>query len=382
MLAEDAQSAVGAALPDDLARDVYCILGLPIDAVELPEVLRRVDAAVLGARPFLISTVNVNFLVTKGVNAEFRDSICLSDLCTADGTPIVWISRLLSIPIKCRVAGSDMFEALRASPDAVRPLRLFLFGGAAGTAAAAAEMLNSTPGKLRCVGALDPGFGSVEAMCGDDILDAINSSGADFLIVALGAAKGQAWLLRNHHRLRPPVRSHLGAAVNFTAGTVKRSPRILRTLGLEWLWRIKEEPHLWRRYWNDGGVLIGLFISRILPLIVTSRLSLHGRPQRLIINETQCADRVILRFSGHAIERFVPDAVRCFRQAIAPNKQLVINFAGVGYIDSRFFGLLLMLKKQLEGSGKSLEIAGISARVARLFWLNGLEFLLPENDGV
>ena len=65
----------------------------------------------------------------------------------------------------------------------------------------------------------------------------------DFLAVSLGAKKGQAWLLRNHHRLQIPVRAHLGATINFQTGTVKRAPASIRqALGFEWLWRIKEEP--------------------------------------------------------------------------------------------------------------------------------------------
>jgi N-acetylglucosaminyldiphosphoundecaprenol N-acetyl-beta-D-mannosaminyltransferase len=98
-----------------LARDVYCILGLPIDAVEIPEAVRRIDTATANATPFLISTVNVNFLVTSAVNTEFRDAVVFSDLCTADGMPIVWIARLLGIPIKHRVAGSDFNTFLRSS---------------------------------------------------------------------------------------------------------------------------------------------------------------------------------------------------------------------------------------------------------------------------
>src|SRR5207244_10946213 len=104
-------------------------------------------------------------------------------------------------------------------------------------------------------GVLDPGFGSVEEMSRDHIIDKVNAGAADFLAVSLGAKKGQLWLHRNHQRLTIPVRAHLGVTVNFQAGTVKRAPLRLRAWGLEWLWRIKEEPHLWRRYAHDGRVL-------------------------------------------------------------------------------------------------------------------------------
>ena len=102
------------------------------------------------------------------------------------------------------------------------------------------------------------------------IIDAINASDADFLAVALGAKKGQAWLQQNHARLRIPVRVHLGATINFQAGTLKRAPTLIQRLGLEWLWRIKEEPQLWRRYWNDGLALLGLLITRVFPLLLVT----------------------------------------------------------------------------------------------------------------
>ena len=81
---------------------------------------------------------------------------------------------------------------------------------------------------LRCVGTLDPGFGSVDEMSRDQIIDEINASQADFLAVSLGAKKGQLWLHRNHQRLTIPIRVPLGAAINFQAGKVKRAPPRLR----------------------------------------------------------------------------------------------------------------------------------------------------------
>src|SRR6202035_5028024 len=99
-------------------------------------------------------------------------------------------------------------------------------------AAAAGRALNAEPGGLQCVGSFFPGFGTLEDMSRDDIIDKINSSDADFLVASLSAKKGQLWLQRNHHRLRIPIRSHLGAAMNFEAGSVKRAPPVMRKYGL------------------------------------------------------------------------------------------------------------------------------------------------------
>ena len=257
---------------DDFSRKVYCVLGIPIDAIDMTAALRTVKAAARGSEPFLLSTANLNFLVTSRSDSEFRESLLDSDLCTADGMPIVWIARLLGLPIENRVSGSDLFEELRTAERGARPLTVFWFGGAAGVAAVAAEKINGKSAGLRCVGSIDPGFGTVEEMSRDALLNPVNASGADFLVVSLGAKKGQLWLQQNRDRLRSPVRAHLGTVVNFQAGTLRRAPRYLQSWGLEWLWRIKEEPYLWRRYWSDGCVLLALLMKRILPLAIATYL--------------------------------------------------------------------------------------------------------------
>jgi N-acetylglucosaminyldiphosphoundecaprenol N-acetyl-beta-D-mannosaminyltransferase len=371
------QSAMNVANPDALLRDAYCVLGLAIDLIEMPEVIQRIDAAAAATTPFLISTVNINFLLISQSDPKFKESILLSDLCVADGMPVVWIARLMGIPIRHRVAGSDLFELLKAEQFSARPLRLFLFGGADGVAATVAKSLNSRSGRLRCVGWIYPGYGTIDEMSTDDVIGQINASGADFLIVSLGAQKGQQWLLRNHHLLRIPIRSHLGAVMNFEAGMVKRAPHAMRRSGLEWLWRIKEEPYLWRRYWRDGWALISLLLTRVLPLVVVAQwLRLSRRNQDFAIAQIADDDSVTLAPTGYATEPHVPEATSAFRVAVSAKKNVIIDLTDTRYIDCRFFGLLLMLRKQLEGSGNSLRVRSTPPWLARLFRLNGVGFLL------
>jgi len=367
--------------PDDLAREVYGVLGIPVDVVDMATALRRIDTAAAGTAPFLISTANLNFLVTSRSDEEFRESLLLSDLCTADGMPIVWIARLLGIPIIKRIAGSDIFEALKSAKKST-PLKIFMFGGNEGAAAAACKTLNAESSGLTCAGSFYPGFGTVDEMSTDAILNSINSSNADFLAAALGAKKGQAWLLRNHDRLRIPIRVHLGATINFQAGTLKRAPARMRKWGLEWLWRIKEEPQLWRRYWDDGLALLWLVLTQVIPLIILHhwyRLKLSGKSQYLRVERTDDHKSVILSIDGVATAESIGNAVSSFVDAASAGKSTVINFANTRLIDARFLGLLLMLDKQLKRQHLQLILAGMSPRIARLFRLNGFGYLLPTN---
>ena len=371
-------------VPDDLSREVYCILGMPIDAVGMPSVVRTIETAAARKSPFFISTPNLNFLVNSLSDPNFRESLLLSDLCPADGMPIIWIAWLFGIPLKNRIAGCDIFDALKAERNRENPMKVFLFGGAEGVASAAARALNVERGGLYCVGSLYPGLGSADEMSRCEIIDHINSSDADLLVTALGAKKGQLWLQRNHYRLRIPVRTHLGALVNFQAGTLKRAPRFLQKLGLEWLWRIKEEPSLWRRYWNDGRVLLRLMFTRILPLAIWTWW-LHRKygdnGQDLVISEIHHTDCITVSLSGPAVARHVGKVVLVLKKAIGTGKRIVIDFSNARVLDARFLGLLLMLRKTLNTHGTYPTIVGLSPELERIFRLNSLEFMLSSDKG-
>jgi N-acetylglucosaminyldiphosphoundecaprenol N-acetyl-beta-D-mannosaminyltransferase len=216
-------------------------------------------------------------------------------------------------------------------------------------------------------------------MSSNAVIAAINASNADFLVVALGAAKGQAWLLRNHHRLSIPVRAHLGAALNFQANAVRRAPRLLRVAGLEWLWRIKEEPHLWRRYWRDGCGLLRLLWSRVLPLACGAARHRWHRAQELRVHVRTDAESVVLALAGDAASASIAHAKAGFQQALLVARPLVVlDLAAVRYVDQRFLGLLLMLRKALHQGGGRLLLVGASRRVRRLFELNEVAF--PVKD--
>src|ERR1700683_3215051 len=165
----------------NLERSVYCVLGMPIDAVNMAAVVQKIEVAAANRSVCLISTPNLNFLVSSLSDPEFRETLLDSDLCPPDGAPIIWIARLLGLPIRERAAGSDLLDRLRTPGTLTRRLAIFLLGGAEGAAAAAARTLNAAPGCLNCVGTMDPGFCEVSEMSQDHIIDAVNSSGADFL---------------------------------------------------------------------------------------------------------------------------------------------------------------------------------------------------------
>ena len=251
-------------------RNRYWLLGLPFDALTLQEAVREVRTAASRQQRLFISTPNLNFLIASQNDPDFRNSVIHSDLSLADGMPIVWLAKILGLPIRERVAGASLFEALRHQPlgDGERPLSVYFFGGPDGVAEAACDAVNSNSRSMRCVGYCSPGFGDLDHMSSDGIVNAINGCHPDFVVVSLGAKKGQAWIEKNRDRLQAPILCHLGAVVNFCAGRVQRAPAWVQRLGLEWAWRIKEEPSLWRRYLGDGLSLAKILTNEILSIFL------------------------------------------------------------------------------------------------------------------
>lgn len=364
-----------------LAREVYVVCGVPIDAVSKDSVLQAIYLAAEKRIPFWISTVNLNYLIRSQADPQFMASLLTSDLCTVDGMPVLWLARLLGIPLRGRTAGSDLFDAIRSS-SRIPPIRAFLFGGPAGAAEVAAQNINATSSGMTCVGSLNPGFGTVEEMSSQFHLKSINDSGADLLAVSLGAQKGQAWLLHNHHAIRVPVRAHLGATINFEAGTVKRAPKSFRAFGIEWIWRILEEPYLWRRYWSDALGLAKLMGNRVIPLLA---IRFWDRCRKLnsgelLIRISNEADSVSITLSGPAIAANLPALLPHLNAAVNEFKHVRINCAGITTLDARFLGLLLMLKKELNARGRAISVVELTSHLRRRFHLNGFENL--ADDGI
>ena len=359
---------------DDLSRPIYGVMGIPVEAVDFATVIASIKKASGTNRPFLISTPNVNFLISSRVDASFRETLLQSELCPVDGAPIVLIARMLGVPITARIAGSDTFEMLKQDMSGTL-LNVFLFGGTDEAGEKLCKLLNAGTG-LRCVGRLNPGFGSVEELSKDHIIDQINASSADLLAVFLSSEKAQKWLLNNHARLTVPVRFDFGGTINFQAGLVRRAPLRLRQLGLEWLWRIKEEPYLWRRYWADGRQLAIIFLSAVLPLALEQLLRRFKKGTVLRIEQQAGTDIVLMRMSGDAVAPYVPEAIEAFRQACALEQSIVVDLADVGFIDARFFGLFLMARKTLNRSALTIRFTRISPTIERLFLLNGFDYLL------
>lgn len=362
----------------DFERKVYCLLGLPFDAVTMADTVRTVRRAAATRKACFISTPNLNFLVGCRDDLQFRESVIHSDLSIADGMPLVWIARMLDIPITERVSGAGLFEALRG--NSAQSLSVYLFGGPEGAGEAACRRLNAESAGLRCSGFAAPGFGSIEDMSSAATIAAINASRADFLLVALGAKKGQAWIERNRARISVPVISHLGAVVNFVAGTVQRAPPWMQRSGLEWLWRIMQEPALWRRYLADGTALLRLLATRVIPNWLDIRR--HAPSAEALdaaaatLHEDHGITALSLRgaWTGTNIGPLRP----LFARLAAADADIRIDMEDITHVDAAILGLILLLHGHQQQRGRRLSCHPLSPQARRAFTFGCCEFLLDK----
>ncbi|MFZ1910389.1 MAG: WecB/TagA/CpsF family glycosyltransferase [Burkholderiales bacterium] len=363
-------------VPDAFAREVHCLLGLPFDAVDAAGAAAAIREAATHRRRCVLSTPNLNFLVACLRDEAFRDSVIESDLSIADGMPLVWIARILGIPLPERVAGSSVFERLRRE-EAGR-MSVYFFGGVPGTAETACRRLNADSPGMRCVGFENPGFGSVEDMSSDETIARINASRADFVVVALGARKGQAWIARSRERLSASVISHLGAVLNFVAGTVRRAPPWMQRSGLEWLWRIREEPALWGRYLADGMALLRLVATRVIPhRLFIWRHGPHSSVLAAAAMETSDDGKERLaRLRGAWTAGGLAPLREWLAQNVYSRADVRLDMASVSYVDSAFLGLLLLAYGESKRRGGRLNIGPTSKNAARVFRYACAEFLL------
>jgi len=371
------RTAAAALLPD-FNREVHCLLGLPIDAVDLAAAEQRIRAAAASRSRCFLSTPNVNFLIACRSDDAFRNSVINSDLSVADGMPLVWLARLMGIPIRERVAGASLFDALRYGPG--RRLSVYFFGGPDGVAKEAWRQLRFEAKGLTCVGYESPGFGSVEEMSSEEIIQRINASKADVLVISLGARKGQAWIERNRLRLNVPVISHLGVVLHFAAGRVKRAPVWMQKIGLEWLWRIKEEPSLWRRYLRDGLALLTLVVTRALPYawyLRRHKANANDLAAAMVVTREEGQSYVVL-LGGAWTQSNIARLRRCFHHAVLLGKDVRLEMGGVTHVDSAFVGLVMLLQAYQRQQGKQLLIRFLPTTVRRVMEYCCAEFLCPR----
>ncbi len=223
------------------------ILGVPLHKITFAGLLdrigRMVDDGRKHGRAHQVATTNPEFVMAARRDPIFAVILQRAALCLPDGMGLLWAARLLGNPLLERVTGSDGVPLI-AERAAQEGWKLFLLGAAAGVAERTAAILTERYPGLQVVGTH---AGSPAAGEEDDIVELVNESQADILLVAYGAPRQDKWIARNLPRLQVGVAMGVGGTFDFISGQATRAPRWLQRLGLEWFHRLLREPWRWRR---------------------------------------------------------------------------------------------------------------------------------------
>jgi N-acetylglucosaminyldiphosphoundecaprenol N-acetyl-beta-D-mannosaminyltransferase len=231
------------------------VLGVALDAVRFDDAVARCEQAIEDGGYFQHMSVNVAKLVTLQGDARLREAVSACGLVTADGQGVVWASRLLGRPLPERVAGIDLMAALLGRAEE-RGHRVYILGARESVLEEALARLRQRHPRLTVAGSHHGYFGAGQVA---GIVEEIRAARADMLFVAMTSPLKEMFLDEYGPSLGTPFAMGVGGSVDVIAGVTRRAPRPLQRLGLEWLYRLLQEPRrLARRYLVTNVQFAGL----------------------------------------------------------------------------------------------------------------------------
>lgn len=353
-------------------RKLLIILGVPIDDLDMSQALMRLEQFIaLGrstGKSHQVATINADFVVNSLNDSELRRILQESDMATADGMPLVLGARLLGVPLADRVTGADLVPAL-AERAAQKGYSIFLLGARPGVGIRAAEILQERYPGLTIAGVIAPPNVPIQAM-DRSILDQIKAAKPDILLVAFGNPKQEKWIRMYADTLAVPVCIGVGGTFDMIAGITKRAPSWMQRAGLEWLYRLIQEPHrLWRRYVHDL-LYFGYFFLRQWWAMRQGALPAPLLP----ISETVIVDKtVILNIEGRMDIDTYSLVIERADKALQTSPCVVVNLARATFLDSTAMGALVALANRARAAGGSLRLAAVPPVIARTLALVRLD---------
>ncbi|MEL7655053.1 MAG: WecB/TagA/CpsF family glycosyltransferase [Bacillota bacterium] len=240
------------------------ILDIPVDMVDRQEAMGIFQDLMKTEECSLIVTPNSEIIVNAAKDPELKNIINHADLIIPDGIGLVYASKIMGVPLKERVTGIDFLDAILAYLEETEQSIFFLGskpgeGGSPGIAELAAEKMKGKYKNLKVAGTHHGYFKEPDE---EEIIKAINDSGADFLCAALGSPKQEKFVFQHKDKLKIKGAIGVGGSLDVWAGTLKRAPEFYQNHGLEWLYRLIQQPSRYKRMAALPLFIIKVIISR------------------------------------------------------------------------------------------------------------------------
>jgi len=243
----------------------FTVLGVRVDAVQIPDVIGLMGRWI-AARPacHFIAFTGMHGITETQYDPPFKQILNSADLVVADGMPLVWLGRWHGHAMRRRVYGPELMETFCRETG---PLyQHYFYGGGPGVADRLAELFKQRYG-VRTVGTYSPPFRPLTEEEKVEVDRRIQAAAPDVVWVGLSTPKQESWMYEHRDRLNVPVMAGVGAAFNFITGAVRQAPAWAQENGLEWFFRLVQEPRrLWRRYLVIGSKFVWYVSLELLSL--------------------------------------------------------------------------------------------------------------------
>ena len=241
---------------DTAASRTVGLFGFQIDNTSLEQAASSLAHAARDGRRTRVVFANAHAVNTAMVSPVYHATVATADRIYADGSGMAVAARLSSKPLAANVNGTDLFPLLCRDAKA-RGVTIFLLGGKPGVAEASAATVAGF-GMGGVIAGTHHGYFARGGAEEDSVIEKINASGASIVLVGMGVPVQDTWLQLNAWRIDAPVTAGVGGLFDFFSGTISRSPKAMRTLGCEWMWRLALEPRrMAGRYLVGNAIFIG-----------------------------------------------------------------------------------------------------------------------------
>lgn len=235
------------------------LLNTYVNNVDMSETICAIEEMIASKNKSYIVAINVDVVMKIENDSYLKKIVDDADMVLVDGKPLVWISKLHKRPVKAKISGSDLVPEL-CKVAQKKKYTIFIIGGKDGIAEKAKANLEKKLPDIEIVGVYAPPFGFEK---NQDELDRINAMISDvypdLLIACFGCPKQEKWIYENIDKYDAKVTICAGATVDFLAGNVKRAPRWMSDHGLEWFYRLLQEPkRMFKRYLIDDVKILRL----------------------------------------------------------------------------------------------------------------------------
>jgi N-acetylglucosaminyldiphosphoundecaprenol N-acetyl-beta-D-mannosaminyltransferase len=248
-----------------LSRRGFSMLGVRVDALQIPDVIVQMRNWI--ARPDrcrYIAVTGMHGMVEAQHDAQFKNVLADADLVVPDGMPLVWFARFRGHALRRRVYGPELMLSF-CQATAADGCRHYLYGGESGVPDRLAEFLEKSCPGICIAGTYSPPFRPLTPGEDSAIVELINRAVPDVLWVGLSTPNQETWMHQHRDQLRVPVLVGVGAAFDFLSSRKSQAPLWMREHGLEWLFRLLQEPRrLWRRYLVNGAEFVFLVALELL----------------------------------------------------------------------------------------------------------------------